>query len=172
MEELGSRSAIERADVGHSPPKALRAQFLSPLADTMRLYHVLPSDYAVLNLKNRRLKIAQYEDLNDPFEMYAFDLSNELLLGGTIDGRSAMNQSFGMLCFTRAWSNPLLWSHYGARHTGVCLGFDVQDGLAREVSYSHERLQWPMQESGIPQDITLNRNNARGVRFERVKRAG
>jgi hypothetical protein len=29
MEGLGSRSVTERADVGHSPPTVLRAQFLS-----------------------------------------------------------------------------------------------------------------------------------------------
>jgi hypothetical protein len=32
------------------------------------------------------------------------------------------------LCFSRNWDNLLLWSHYGASHTGVCLAFEIPDG--------------------------------------------
>ena len=33
-----------------------------------------------------------------------------------------------ILCFSRNWDNLLLWSHYGDRHMGVCLGFDIPAG--------------------------------------------
>lgn len=29
-------------------------------------------------------------------------------------------------CFTEDGNNPLMWSHYGANHTGVCLKFDLE----------------------------------------------
>ena len=28
-------------------------------------------------------------------------------------------------CFTEEGNNPLMWSHYGGNHTGVCLKFDL-----------------------------------------------
>lgn len=28
-------------------------------------------------------------------------------------------------CFTSAWDNELMWSHYADKHKGICLGFDL-----------------------------------------------
>ena len=46
----------------------------------------------------------------------------------------------GVLCFSRGWHNPLLWSHYGDKHRGVCLGFDVPNAHIVHVSYNSSRL--------------------------------
>jgi hypothetical protein len=35
-------------------------------------------------------------------------------------------QDGGVLCFCKAYDNFLLWSHYAAKHTGVCIEFDMQ----------------------------------------------
>ena len=42
----------------------------------MRLYHYLPENHGLDDLKNKRLKIARIEDLNDPFELCV--LANEI----------------------------------------------------------------------------------------------
>jgi len=34
-----------------------------------------------------------------------------------------------------------LWSHYGDRHRGLCLGFDVPDNMLKEVDYQLERFK-------------------------------
>ena len=52
----------------------------------------------------------------------------------------------GLLCFSRNWDNLLLWSHYGASHTGICLGFDISEGdpganLDIDVLYQPNLLQ-------------------------------
>ncbi len=26
-----------------------------------------------------------------------------------------------------AWSNPVIWAHYGDKHRGLCLGFEVPE---------------------------------------------
>jgi hypothetical protein len=31
--------------------------------------------------------------------------------------------SVGILCLTEEWDQPLFWGHYGAKHTGICIGF-------------------------------------------------
>ena len=46
-----------------------------------------------------------------------------------------------MLCFSEDWTDPVLWTHYGARHKGICLGFDGTAGLAERVVYQEERIK-------------------------------
>ena len=56
-----------------------------------------------------------------------------------------MAQRFGILCFSKGWSNPVLWSHYADGHRGICLGFDVPaEGLLRPIRYVSERTPLPM----------------------------
>jgi hypothetical protein len=50
--------------------------------------------------------------------------------------RAEFAKKFGILCFSKSWHNPVLWSHYGDKHAGVCLGFDVQNTLLKDVQYS------------------------------------
>jgi hypothetical protein len=38
-----------------------------------------------------------------------------------------------------SWHNPLLWSHYGDRHRGIALGFEVADPILKPVSYVEQR---------------------------------
>ncbi|CUS37678.1 DUF2971 domain-containing protein [Candidatus Nitrospira nitrificans] len=46
---------------------------------------------------------------------------------------------YGVLCFSRTWRNPVLWSHYADKHRGICLGFDVPDHLLKSVTYLKTR---------------------------------
>lgn len=50
-----------------------------------------------------------------------------------------MATRYGMACFSRHSSNPVQWSHYAERHTGICLGFDVPDDAAIPVRYVRHR---------------------------------
>jgi phosphoenolpyruvate carboxylase len=45
-----------------------------------------------------------------------------------------------MLCFSRKWTNPVQWSHYAAKHTGICFGFDIPANLFAKVRYTTKRL--------------------------------
>ena len=49
-----------------------------------------------------------------------------------------INQQEGVLCFAEDWRDPLMWSHYGDRHRGMCLGFEVRNSIA--IDYHPERL--------------------------------
>jgi hypothetical protein len=93
-----------------------------------RVYKFLSAQHGINNLRDRRLKLSTIDDLNDPFDLASIDTTDP-----QIDhALQALVQSFrgktGLLCFSRNWDNLLLWSHYGASHTGVCLGFDIPDG--------------------------------------------
>jgi hypothetical protein len=106
----------------------------------VRVYHLLSSNNAVSDITLKRLKISNYRDLNDPFELLCANLSNK-------DFRRALNylkntyfKHKGILCFSRSWENPVLWSHYANKHTGIALGFDIPIELACPVLYSPSRL--------------------------------
>lgn len=48
----------------------------------------------------------------------------------------------GVLCLSEKFDSPLMWSHYGAQHRGVCIEYDVSKMKAssiRKVAYGGER---------------------------------
>lgn len=107
----------------------------------MRLYHLLKAEHALENLRKRRLKIAQLGDLNDPFELVAVDHGNPDHRNIWKSWKQAQEVKWGMLCFSKTWRNPVLWSHYAEKHRGMCLGFEVDDELLMPVSYTKKRMQ-------------------------------
>lgn len=93
-----------------------------------RAYKFTSVQHAISNLQNKRLKIATIVDLNDPFDLCPIDTTHPAIadaIGNLVTFWRGRN---GLLCLSRNWDNLLLWSHYGASHTGVCLGFDIPDG--------------------------------------------
>lgn len=52
-----------------------------------------------------------------------------------------MDKRHGLICFSNTWQDPLLWSHYGEKHRGICLGYDLNDSFAEPVRYRNDRLE-------------------------------
>jgi hypothetical protein len=105
----------------------------------MRAYHFISSHYALDDLRRRRLKIARLDELNDPFELWAIAQPDRRLRQALRRTKGSMAGQYGVLCFSLSWHNPLLWGHYGDRHRGIALGFDVADAILKPVSYVEER---------------------------------
>jgi hypothetical protein len=105
----------------------------------MRVYHLVSKDFALQDLRHRRLKIAHLHELNDPFELWAIAQRDPRLRRALRATKEEISQRFGLLCFSLSWHNPLLWSHYADRHRGLALGFEIPDGLIKAVSYVEQR---------------------------------
>ncbi len=115
----------------------------------MRVFHFVSSQYALSDIALRRMKIARLGDLNDPFELFAANVGGRKQLRITLQSwKRALNDTKGLLCFSKNWKNPVLWSHYAAKHYGFCLGFDLNDDFAAEVKYSAKRI--PFKFNGEP----------------------
>ena len=56
-----------------------------------------------------------------------------------------MNRRCGVICYSRNWNNPVLWSHYADKHRGCALGFEVPDQFLIPVSYSAKRLEMQLE---------------------------
>ena len=93
----------------------------------MRVYKFLNSCFGLMALANRRLKISEIHELNDPFELRPYDLSEGQLRTAFMKTRDDMGKEKGLLCFSKSWLNPVMWAHYSDNHKGLCLGFDVPD---------------------------------------------
>jgi hypothetical protein len=107
----------------------------------MRVYYLSSAPFALSNLALKRLKVSRFADLNDPFELLAANLANteHRLAFGKM--KEELNATQGLICFSRTWSNPLLWGHYAEKHTGIALGFDIPDALLSEVVYTSQRVR-------------------------------
>ncbi len=105
----------------------------------MRVYHLLRTKWGLSNLVHQRLKVAEFADMNDPFELLSVELSNRAMRRTFLAWKNKAMREKGVLCFSRDWSSPVLWSHYADKHKGMCLGFDVPDKLLKEIVYTKGR---------------------------------
>jgi hypothetical protein len=101
----------------------------------MLVYHYLEAPWALEDIRKQWLKLSKIDDMNDPYEwgcVYSDHEPSQVALSETAHNTFEM---YGVLCFSRSWNNILMWSHYGNRHKGMCLAFEVPDELTRIVDY-------------------------------------
>jgi hypothetical protein len=101
----------------------------------MRLYYLTTAHYALDDIARRRVKVSLFHDLNDPFELLCAKVPTRNLRKGFKNVKDHIHGRIGVICFSTEWSSPLMWSHYGDKHRGICLGFDVPDEFAIEIKY-------------------------------------
>ncbi len=117
----------------------------------MRVYYLTGAAFALSNLALRRLKVARFSDLNDPFELLAVDLANKDHRRAFRVSKDQINADKGLICFSESWDNPLLWGHYADKHMGIALGFEVPQRSVPSVIYATKPLKIPVdKQSGIP----------------------
>jgi hypothetical protein len=110
----------------------------------MELFYLTGAQFGVSAIALKRLKISRFSDLNDPFEMLAVNLADQAHRSEFRVLKDEMNKNQGLLCFARTWENPVLWGHYGEKHTGMALGFTVPDHLPVKVDYAKRPLKIPI----------------------------
>ena len=101
-----------------------------------RVYYLTGAQYAISNIALRRLKVSRFATLNDPFEFLGADLSDPAYRKAVRETKNHVNKDQGLICFSKSWSNPVLWGHYAESHTGIALGFDAPRTKLKEVFYA------------------------------------
>jgi hypothetical protein len=115
----------------------------------MRAYKFLNQQYGLKSLYERRLRRTRINELNDPFELRPYDLTNPMDRWAFLSTRDELAQRFGLLCFSADWHDPVIWAHYSDKHTGLCLGFEIPSEAegageqVRKVDYIHAPLPFP-----------------------------
>ncbi|UJP06355.1 MAG: DUF2971 domain-containing protein [Nitrosomonas sp.] len=105
----------------------------------MIVYHFISSEFALKALRDRRLKIARINELNDPFEFCAADFPDSDTRNELETFKNQVNEQYGIICFSGIYHDPVLWSHYADGHRGVALAFEIPDDHAIAVNYQPER---------------------------------
>jgi hypothetical protein len=109
----------------------------------MRVYKFLDAQYGLKSLAEKRLKISMVEDLNDPFELLPFGMTDKTKRQGLNAARKTWGMTRGVLCFSSDWRDPVIWAHYSDKHRGMCLGFEIPAKAGQRVRYIRERLSLP-----------------------------
>jgi hypothetical protein len=113
------------------------------LSASMRAYKFLDAHFGLKSLYEKRLKISEIHELNDPFELTPYDLTDQIQREAFLNTRDQLGRRFGMLCFSGAWSDPVIWAHYSDKHKGICLGFEIPRDKAKAVYYASAPRPFP-----------------------------
>src|SRR5438477_7762882 len=105
----------------------------------MRVYKFLSAEFGLKSLWEKRLKITTIDELNDPFDLLPFKILDRSKRKEMRLKNQRLGKSHGMLCFSEAWSDPVIWAHYSDKHRGLCLGFEIENDEEKEVIYVDER---------------------------------
>jgi hypothetical protein len=110
------------------PPKGIR-----------RLYRFMTAEHAKDSILSKQLKVARFNELNDPFELLAYEATSETM--PIKEFKQRLHRECGLLCFSADWTDPVLWSHYATKHRGICIGVNLKENLEKKVIYSQSRLK-------------------------------
>lgn len=103
----------------------------------MILYKYVSFESGVKILENSTIGFSHLNDFNDPFESTAFGFKDRdgFLTKGVQNSafRTNFSKKYASLSLTGDPLNPLMWAHYGASHTGLVIGFDVD-----AAGFNHE----------------------------------
>ena len=87
---------------------------------TKRFYYFTPTKYALEGVKNRRLKVAELDKANDPFEFLPVRCDKEA--EETFQTlKQSISDEIKMVCLSKTYKNPSLWGHYAENCKGICL---------------------------------------------------
>jgi hypothetical protein len=113
----------------------------------MRAYKFLDEKFGIKSLHEKRLKISVLDDLNDPFELLPYQMTDRNKRAALNATRRQVASNRGLLCFSATWKDPVLWAHYANKHKGLCLAFDVPEEACKAVTYERRRLNLPAKPS-------------------------
>lgn len=127
-----------------------------PSSNTVRAYHLTSADYAISAIALSRLKVGRISEVNDPFELFALNSMKQPIRRALTQFKKIHDARTGLLCFSEAWKNPVLWSHYADRHRGICLGFDIGAALdPTKVQYDTDKLRLTIDDTVIPSRASI-----------------
>lgn len=105
------------------------------------VYHFLPSEFGIDDLRKRRVKIARLNEVNDPFELFSVQLDDRRQREIFKRHKASMSKKYGLLCFAPDWSSPPMWTHYAENHAGFAFGFDIAATVLNQVKYYKRRIR-------------------------------
>ncbi|MGV2141370.1 DUF2971 domain-containing protein [Agrobacterium sp. 16-2014-1-2a] len=104
----------------------------------MRLFYYTSLNYGLAAIRDRRLKISEYSQLNDTSELslYVEGPTNRKHQRRQIE---RLDREGGIICMSAVYNSPLMWGQYADKHKGVALIFDVDPQIWNPIGYTETR---------------------------------
>lgn len=115
-----------------------------------KLYKYMPwptngTNYAKELIKNKQIHLQLPAKFNDPFECKLFfkdkneNHENHAIYKSVSDEMNSLHRDHMLVtCLTNSPDNILMWSHYAAQHTGICMEFKMLTNNIVKVDYEKE----------------------------------
>ena len=115
-------------------------------------YQFLSSRNAITNIERRMVKVSRIKLVNDLFELQPYLRLNKDKRRQLGKIRTQVADTYGMVCFSTNWQEPIMWGHYADCNKGIVLGFEVVSNrfAIKEVEYPSERKEVSLD----PQTVT------------------
>lgn len=129
------RTLVEQREEAELSDRARSIRYQGPktIAHVQRMAKARASD---------ELKRLEYQSHDPDYQTSPFT-NHQWLLAAGIEQELLKRYGRGILCLGTDYANPLLWSHYGDQHKGLCIGYSVpesaQDSLF-QVRYGGSRV--------------------------------
>src|SRR5580692_9524403 len=109
----------------------------------IRAYKFLTAEFGLKSLRERRLKQSRIHELNDPFELRPYDVTDTALRQAVLKTRDDLdNDGRGLVCFSADRCDPVIWAHYSDKHKGLCLGFEIPEMKEDDVTDAFGRVYY------------------------------
>jgi hypothetical protein len=99
-------------------------------------YYFTSSEFGIDDLNNEWIKVSTLDSLNDPFELKPYLRYESEKRKKYYKTYEEVSKEWGLLCFSKDWEEPLLWSHYADKNKGIAIGFEILQGQIIEVDYN------------------------------------
>ncbi|MBP2572418.1 hypothetical protein J2767_003596 [Agrobacterium tumefaciens] len=106
----------------------------------MRLYYFTSQPHGIEAIKNTRLKVSRFSQLNDTSEL-RINVTNKTDKRAQQEQFEAFDRQGGILCMTANWSDTRMWGHYADNHKGMALIFDADPEYWFPILYISDRLR-------------------------------
>ena len=115
-------------------------------------YQFLSSRNAINNLERRMIKVSRIKTVNDLFELQPYLRLDKDKRKQFRKIRTEVANTYGMVCFSTNWKEPIMWGHYADSNKGIVLGFEVVSKrfTIKKVNYPSKRKRVSLD----PQTIT------------------
>jgi hypothetical protein len=124
----------------------------------MRLYYMTTLEtLEKYILPHLRVRVSTFDTVNDPFELLGARQLHRKNRRHFADLYKHWANTLGFVSLSDNWKSPLMWGHYAANHTGVCLGIEVHSDRVWKVNYQKDRLEEllrrPFSETAVDGDL-------------------
>ena len=96
------------------------------MPETKRFYYFTPTRYALEDIKEQRVKVAEMGKANDPYEMLPAMWNDPIERMALLGLQKYISGKYKIVCLSETYKDPSLWGHYADRCQGICLGFDIE----------------------------------------------